>query len=315
MTTALTRRTSVDVGDAPLLSDEEIDRTLRLARMLVASNMFKDAAKAEQAFAKILLGRDLRLSPTEAMTAIHVVDGKPELSANLQAAMLRGYRSPEGERYDYRVVEHDNTRCRIVFQRIDAHGNREEIGDATFTMEDAKTAGLLGRKPWTQYPRNMLFARCLSNGVAFHCPEVTYGHRVYADGEIGEEVHDPEALAAQVAAEMPSAEAEIEGEVVDAVAVEPEPEAPPEPAPTGEQRPVDQVRELDGPPHRVVHDLEAQMLRKILDAANLTDSRQRMLLIELGVEDTADINAALATLTIAQALRLAEMVEEKAKAR
>ena len=33
-------------------------------------------------------------------------------------------------------------------------------------MKDAELAGLANRGPWKTYPRNMLFARAMSNGVA-----------------------------------------------------------------------------------------------------------------------------------------------------
>jgi hypothetical protein len=170
-----------EAGSA-LISDAEIERTFRLANALGASGMFKDVRTGEQAFAKILIGRDLGLSPTESMMGIHIIEGKPELSANLQAAFVK--RSP---RHDYRVTEHTEEACEIAFFLDD-----EEIGRSRFSMEDAKRAGLGARGPWKTYPRNMLFARAMSNGVAFHCPEVTGGMRVYSEGEIGGEETPPE---------------------------------------------------------------------------------------------------------------------------
>ena len=198
-----------------LPSDADINRTYRLAKALVLSGMFKDTQKAEQAFAKILCGRDLGLSATEAMTSIHIVEGKPELSANLQAALMRSYRSPEGGRYDYLIREITNDACRIMFRRFDADGQMEELGESAFTVDDAKAAGLAGRPTWKAYARNMLFARALSNGVAWFCPEVTFGHRTYTDGEVAGEVRDPDGLAEHVDAEMLAAAEPLEAEIVD----------------------------------------------------------------------------------------------------
>lgn len=162
------------IAAPPIMSNAEIDQTFRVAKALAMSGLFKDARQAEQAFAKILVGRDLGLSPTQAMMGIHIIDGKPELSANLQAAFVK--RTPG---YDYRVTELTDQACEIAYYR-----DGEEIGRSRFTIEDAKKAGLGGRGPWKAYPRNMLFARAMSNGVAFFCPEVTGGLRVYSDGEI-----------------------------------------------------------------------------------------------------------------------------------
>jgi len=164
----------------------EIDTAVRIAQNLAAGGMFKDARQAEQAFTKIMLGRDLGLSPTMAMTSIHVVEGKPELSANLQAQLVKSYIGPEGERYDYLVRQHSAEACEIEFRRREQGVGWETLGVERFTIEDAKAAGLVrANSPWTKYPRNMLWARCISNGVNFHCPEVARGLRVYHEGEIG----------------------------------------------------------------------------------------------------------------------------------
>src|ERR1044071_303709 len=80
--TEIVKRTASDahvLERMPLMTDDEIRRSWRLASSLAASGMFKDAKQGEQAFAKILIGRDLGLTPTQAMTGIHIVEGKPEV--------------------------------------------------------------------------------------------------------------------------------------------------------------------------------------------------------------------------------------------
>jgi len=54
--------------------------------------------------------------------------------------------------------------CRIIFLQAG-----QEIGESTFTIEDAKRAGT---KNIDKFPRNMLFARALSNGVRWFTPDV-----------------------------------------------------------------------------------------------------------------------------------------------
>lgn len=186
-------------------SGQELDTAVRIAQNLAASGMFKDARQAEQAFAKILLGRDLGLSPTQAMTSIHVVEGKPELSANLQAQLVKSYRGPDGERYDYLVREHTDQVCEIEFRRREPGRDWEPLGVERFTIEDAQRAGLANRGPWKTYPRNMLWARCISNGVNFHCPEVARGLRVFHEGEISDSIQtEPDLpVAAQPAVTVP----------------------------------------------------------------------------------------------------------------
>ena len=162
---------------------DEIDRMARLAGALAKSGYFKDAVSTEQAFAKLLFGRDLGLGATQALTDIHIVEGKPQLSANLQASLLR-----EHPDYDYRAAfgkDADGPFCEIVVLK---HG--AEVGRERFSWADAKQAGLVDRNKhtWAKYPRNMLFARAISNAVAFHAPEVTRGVRTYGPGEIDGEI-------------------------------------------------------------------------------------------------------------------------------
>lgn len=197
-------------------ASSEVAELGRLANLLARSGFFADARGGYQAFAKLLFGRDLGLSATAAMTGIHIVEGKPELSANIQAQMVRCYVGVGGERYDYRVIsskDERHERCEIEFYRT-LEGRRETLGTSEFTIEDAERAGLTrptrSGQPsnYAKFPPNMLFARAMSNGVAFHCPEVTRGIRVYHDGEI--EVA-PTSLMAEMAGEL-IPEAQIVGD-------------------------------------------------------------------------------------------------------
>jgi hypothetical protein len=167
--------------DAPMTGGE-LETLYRLAKAMSMSGFFKDARDAEKALAKLVFGRDLGVSATAALTQIHIIEGKPEISANLQAQMLRR------AGYDFRVVTPDelrDTECEIV-----AFRSGEEVGREKFTMKDAQRADLAKKDVWRKYPRNMLWARAMSNVVAFHCPEVTQGIRVYAEGEVRDAPHE-----------------------------------------------------------------------------------------------------------------------------
>lgn len=175
---------------SPIPSDAEAESLYKLATTLAASGLFKDTQQAGQAFAKILVGRDLGLGATQALIGIDLIEGKPSLSANLQAALLRQYRSPEGARYDYRA-DTSAAGCRILVLRREPGEEWQEIGSTFFGLEDAKAAGLAGGKNYAKYAQNMYFARAISNAVAFHCPEVTYGTRTYSEGEMTGELVNP----------------------------------------------------------------------------------------------------------------------------
>jgi hypothetical protein len=147
--------------------------------------------------AKIQLGAELGLNSMQSLIGIHIVEGKPMVSAVTLAAFVR-----QKSGYDYHVVELTNERCAIEFLR-----NGEVEGVSEFTIEDAQRAGLVKDKSgWVKYPRNMLFSRTMSNGVKWFAPDATHGIPVYYDGEIEaravEEPSEPVSLAA-VMAEIP----------------------------------------------------------------------------------------------------------------
>ncbi len=164
---------------APLVGDEEIRGLWRVAEALAKSGLFPDARTGQEAFAKVLYGRDLGLTPTEAMTNIYIIDGAPSLAANLMASRVK-----KSEKYDYRVRELDNTHCVIDFYEHTEEG-KELIGTSVYGQEDVKMAGLdaktrNGKDPnHVKFPRNMKYARAMSNGVAWYCPDVMGGLRVY----------------------------------------------------------------------------------------------------------------------------------------
>jgi hypothetical protein len=175
---ATIRDTAAVLPVSHILTDDEIRRLWRIGSALAQSGMFKDARQAEQAFAKVLMGRDLGLSPTQAMSGIHIVEGKPEIAAVTMGSFVKAH-----ERYDYRVVEHDERACAIEFYETD-DGVRELIGTSRFTIEDAETANLAKKDNYKRHPRNMLFARAMSNGCKWYAPDVLGGLPVYTHGEI-----------------------------------------------------------------------------------------------------------------------------------
>lgn len=149
--------------------------------MLYKSKMFRNLEQAEQAFAKILLGRDLGITPVQALQTLDLVRGNLQMRAVLLASFVR--KSPD---YDYKTLEHTMEKCSIEFRRK-FDGEWEVMGVSTFTIEDAKKAKIdKADKPdsaWQTYPMNMLFARAMSNGVKWHCPDVLGGVPVYTEGD------------------------------------------------------------------------------------------------------------------------------------
>jgi hypothetical protein len=135
---------------------------MSIGKAFAESGMFPDIKSAAQAIVKIQAGAELGIAPFAAMSGIHIIKGKPTIGAGVMAAMVKS-----SGKYDYRVIEQTDKVC-----SIDYYQGVERIGTSTFTIEDAKKAGTQNTD---KFPRNMLFARAMSNGVKWYTPDVFAG--------------------------------------------------------------------------------------------------------------------------------------------
>lgn len=149
-----------------------------LADAFIKSGFFADAKSQSQAIVKIIAGQELGFGPMASMTGVYIVKGKVSLSANLMAAAVK-----KSGRYNYLVRELTDSVAEIeYFER--AATAWQSIGKSRFSADDAKKAGLLSNSTWQQYPRNMLFARAMSNGVKWFTPDI-FGGPLYTPEEMG----------------------------------------------------------------------------------------------------------------------------------
>lgn len=156
-----------------------VDDLARIGKMMAVSGYFQDAREAAQAAVKIQAGMEMGFGPFTSMTGIHIIQGRPSVGANLMASAVK-----TNPRYDYRVREMSDQVCRIEFFEI-IGGKRESIGVSEFTLADGKKAGT---KNLDKFPRNMLFARAMSNGIRWFCPDAFNGNTVYTPEELGADV-------------------------------------------------------------------------------------------------------------------------------
>ncbi len=155
-----------------------------LGTLLARSGYFKGSPNQEkavaQAIVKVLAGRELGISPVAAMSGIHIIEDKPSISAGLMAGLIK-----KSERYNYQILEATDVSCLLNFLELDAVGAWAVIGQAGFTIDEAKKADLMGPRKlnWKRYPADMLFARALSRGARRHCPDLFTG-TVYTHDEM-----------------------------------------------------------------------------------------------------------------------------------
>lgn len=175
MTNALT--TTSDLQMIP--STDEWSLMRDMASRLVPTGFLPQAINTpEKAVAIMLKGRELRIPPMQALSNISMVQGKPTVGAELMLALI--YR--DHGRQALRVKESDNQHCTIEYRTVGWEGTSEH----TFTIEEARQAGLIKNGPWTQYPATMLRWRAISQVAKFAFPDSIGG--MYVTGELGDDV-------------------------------------------------------------------------------------------------------------------------------
>lgn len=132
---------------------------MSIGKAFAESGMFPDIKSAAMAVVKIQAGQELGIAPFAAMSGIHIIAGKATVGAGLMAAKVKA-----SNKYDYEVVKMDEKICSLDFYQ-----GKKKLGNSTFTIEDAKKADT---KNIGKFPRNMLFARAISNGVRWYAPDV-----------------------------------------------------------------------------------------------------------------------------------------------
>lgn len=121
----------------------------------VAGSGLLGSRDENQIFTLMMLAYKDGINPVQASMDYHIIQGKPALSS--QATLVRFQKA--GGKIKY--IKRTDTECTIEF-------SHEQAGELTITwnMERAKQAGLnLNKQNWKQYPRQMLAARCIAEGV------------------------------------------------------------------------------------------------------------------------------------------------------
>lgn len=160
-----------------IMEVDYLKEPMSIAKIFAESGMFPDVKSQAQACVKIFAGRELGLSPFESMKNIYLFNGKLAIQANALAALVK-----TNPKYDYTIDVLTNEECKIIFWQINGD-KKEQIGVSEFTFKDAAKAGLANKDNWKYYPRNMLFARALANGVRFYCPDAACGWHVKEEYE------------------------------------------------------------------------------------------------------------------------------------
>jgi hypothetical protein len=111
------------------------------------------------------------LSIMDALHGVSWVQGKPVVDSTLQRALARNA--------GYSVVVTEAAAERATVKVATAAG--ELIGTASYTLDEAKAAGLTGKDNWRRHQVDMLVARATTRAIKWFCAEALIGGAVYED--------------------------------------------------------------------------------------------------------------------------------------
>ncbi len=139
------------------------DEMTRLSESIAKSGLF-GMKTADQALALMAISAAEGIHPALAARDYHIIQGRPTLKAD---AMLSRFQSAGGK---MEMLEYTDAKVSAKF--FHPQGGSVTVD---WDIERAKRAGLTSKDVWKQYPRNMLRARVISEGVRTVFPGATAG--------------------------------------------------------------------------------------------------------------------------------------------
>ena len=168
----------------------------KMAVAIAKSKMF-GMKTADEAFALMLIAQAEGMHPAIAARDYHVIQGRPTLKAD---AMLARFQNAGGK------VQWDvYTDAEVTGTFSHPQGGSLKL---TWTFAQAKSIGLTGKDNWKNYPRAMLRARCISEGIRTVYPGCVVG--TYTAEELEEIPKAKDMGMAEVVEEITAAVAEVQ---------------------------------------------------------------------------------------------------------
>jgi hypothetical protein len=162
-----------NIFEAPkLMTMDEVKTIAFLASEVAGSSAV--SMRPKEALFIVGYGRELGLPPFASLRMIHMVKGKPTVSGEAMLSLIR--RSGLATKIS---IQGDDKKATVTMARKDTG----ETYTATFTIEDAKRAGLTkSAGAWAMYPQKMLKWRAISEVAKFLFGDVIGG--LYTTEEI-----------------------------------------------------------------------------------------------------------------------------------
>jgi len=162
-------------GSVQAIVPQSFEEAWRVAGALAASGLApKDINTQEKILAVIMAGAEIGMPPFQALQSFAVINGRPALWGDGMLATARKFGVNVKE-----TIDADTATCTVT------RPDTGEVVTRTFSMADAKQAGLAGKQgPWTSYPKRMLQMRARAWALRDGCADMLRGMKM------AEEVQD-----------------------------------------------------------------------------------------------------------------------------
>ena len=148
----------------------------QLSEKLSKSALLPEALrnKPQDVMFQIMTGAELGFGPTASIRGVHIIAGKPTLSADAMVALC--LRSGHCEYF----VQTESSATSVTFET--KRKSAPVVQRTTWTWEDAKRAGLNTKENWRLYPRQMLASRAKAELARVAYSDLLFG--VYDPDEL-----------------------------------------------------------------------------------------------------------------------------------
>ena len=150
-----------------------ITEAIQFSEMLASSQMVPKQyqGKPQDIMVCVQWGMELGLAPLQALQNIAVINGKPSVYGDAAMALVQASPLCEGVE---EFIEGEGTQNPVAV--CVAHRKGRKPVRSTFSVEDAKRAGLWGKQgPWQAYPKRMLAMRARGFALRDAFPDVLKG--------------------------------------------------------------------------------------------------------------------------------------------
>lgn len=187
-------------GTSPikLVGHESVEEMMLWADTIIESGLLPESiTEPEQVITIVQYGKELGLTPHSALNNLHVIAGRPVISASMLGALLKRAKKEWLITEDFVIVAtvdggEDRKTTYRFYWKSEITGTVMEA-DHSITWRQMEIAGYTGKYNWKKYPKEMMRARCLSSAVRALFPEIFLG--LYTDleiNDIAEELGDDE---------------------------------------------------------------------------------------------------------------------------